>query len=63
ADIENLTKQSPGRLIVLDFFAQWCGPCKNIAPKLEAMAKEFTTVEFAKVDVDENEVSLMHGNS
>ncbi len=39
--------------VVVDFFATWCGPCKMLAPKLEAMATEFPSVKFFKVDVDE----------
>merc|ERR1712113_898833 len=43
-------------LVCVDFFATWCGPCKMIAPKLEAMSKEFEgKVIFLKVDVDELE--------
>nr|2VIM_A Chain A, THIOREDOXIN [Fasciola hepatica]CAB65014.1 thioredoxin (TRX) [Fasciola hepatica] len=55
ADLEKLINENKGRLIVVDFFAQWCGPCRNIAPKVEALAKEIPEVEFAKVDVDQNE--------
>merc|ERR1711911_286655 len=43
------------KLIVVDFFATWCGPCKMIAPKIEEMEKEYPDVVFCKVDVDENE--------
>lgn len=39
--------------VVVDFFATWCGPCQVIAPKYEAMSKEFSTVKFLKVDVDQ----------
>jgi len=43
-------------LVCVDFFATWCGPCKMIAPKLEAMSKEMEgKVIFLKVDVDELE--------
>merc|ERR1712156_544025 len=43
-------------LVCVDFFATWCGPCKMIAPKLEAMSKEMDgKVIFLKVDVDELE--------
>lgn len=42
--------------VVVDFFAEWCGPCKVLAPKLDAMSKETSEVVFLKVDVDHNEV-------
>ncbi|CAM9697324.1 unnamed protein product [Choristocarpus tenellus] len=41
-------------LVVIDFFADWCGPCKQIAPAYQAMAKEFPKVVFLKVNVDSN---------
>ena len=40
------------RLVVVDFFATWCGPCQQIAPKYEAMAAQFQQAKFVKVDVD-----------
>uniref|UniRef100_A0A8W8L3T6 Thioredoxin n=1 Tax=Magallana gigas TaxID=29159 RepID=A0A8W8L3T6_MAGGI len=43
------------KMVVVDFFATWCGPCKMIAPKIEEMEKEYSGVVFIKVDVDENE--------
>lgn len=42
------------KAVLVDFYADWCGPCKMIAPKLEAMSKEFTNVVFLKVNVDDN---------
>jgi len=45
---------SDGKLLIVDFHAQWCGPCKMIAPKIVAMAEEMKdTCVFAKVDVDD----------
>lgn len=41
------------RLVVVDFFATWCGPCKFISPKVEALARDRRDVVFLKVDVDE----------
>ncbi|KAM7516182.1 hypothetical protein LguiA_005765 [Lonicera macranthoides] len=41
------------KLIVVDFTASWCGPCRFISPFLAELAKKLPTVTFLKVDVDE----------
>ena len=40
-------------LTVVDFYADWCGPCKQIAPKFEQLSTKFPSVNFVKVNVDE----------
>ena len=41
-------------LILIDFFANWCAPCRMIAPILEELEGELADVKFCKVDVDES---------
>ncbi|MBQ2744823.1 MAG: thioredoxin [Lachnospiraceae bacterium] len=41
------------KLVLIDFFAEWCGPCKMLAPVIEQVAGEHTDIEVVKVNVDE----------
>jgi len=41
--------------VVLDCWAEWCGPCKMVAPVIEQLAKEYAgRITFAKLNIDEN---------
>ncbi|MFA7081316.1 MAG: thioredoxin [Bacteroidales bacterium] len=54
ATFESVVKQSD-KLVVLDFWAQWCGPCRQIGPVIEELSVEYDgRVVIGKVNVDES---------
>merc|ERR1712071_680870 len=65
-DLESkiLSASASNKLVVVDFSATWCGPCKMIAPLYEELSEDFSGAVFLKVDVDENpEAAAKYGVS
>ncbi|XP_037711175.1 thioredoxin-2 [Drosophila subpulchrella] len=62
-DLDGQLQQASGKLVVLDFFATWCGPCKMISPKLAELATQYAdNVVVLKIDVDNCEDIAMEYN-
>ncbi|HJJ35631.1 MAG TPA: thioredoxin [Methanocorpusculum sp.] len=60
-EIRHLTEASFNKVIlsakkaVVDFWAEWCGPCRRFAPVFEQLSIEFPDVQFCKCNTDENQ--------
>ncbi len=49
-------------LVLVDFWAEWCGPCKMMHPVFERMAKKYRHIKFTRVNVDQNQdISMKYG--
>lgn len=56
------TIEKDGVIAVVDFYADWCGPCKMFAPVFEELAEENTDAIFAKINVDNEEnIAIKYG--
>ena len=63
-ELESLLQTSE-KTVFCDFWAPWCGPCRMLAPVLDALSEQYgEQAEFVKVDVDENgEAAMKYGIS
>ena len=58
--VEQITDQNYNEitskgLVLVDFWAEWCGPCKMLAPVLDELSNEVEGVRFVKINTDENQ--------
>ncbi|MDR1781589.1 MAG: thioredoxin [Bacilli bacterium] len=52
-DSNNFNDEIKSGVVLVDFYADWCGPCKMIAPYIEEVANELSDVKVGKLNVDE----------
>jgi len=68
-DVKNLDEThftefvATNKFVVIDFWAEWCGPCRRVGPAIEELSQEFAgKVAFAKVNTDDNQRLSMQFN-
>ena len=52
-DFDAQVLKAPGKIVV-DFWAEWCGPCRMVAPVLEELARDHPGIRFVKLNVDDD---------
>lgn len=61
SNFEELVLKSD-KMVLIDFYADWCGPCKMVAPIVEEIAEEYPDVVVGKINVDEEmELAMKFG--
>lgn len=59
---ETFHKEVETGTVVVDFWAQWCGPCRAIAPVLERLSDQYPDIKVLKVDIMENkDLAVQYG--
>jgi len=51
---ENFEEQTKDKYAIVDFYADWCGPCKQLGPAIEAMSNDYDNISFFKVNVEDS---------
>ena len=54
-NLSNFKEEIKDKIAIVDFWTEWCGPCKALAPIFEELSKELTNINFYKLNVDENQ--------
>ena len=52
-DLKTYSKTNSSRLIVIDFKATWCGPCKAIKPFIDYLKENYHNVDFYEIDIED----------
>lgn len=51
---QNFIQETSSGIVLIDFYADWCGPCQMIAPVIDQLSEEITDAKIVKVNVDES---------
>lgn len=53
---ESIVNQRDGKLVLVDFYADWCGPCQSMMPTVQKVAKEYgNKLSVVKINIDKNQ--------
>ena len=50
------------KIVVVDYYAQWCGPCKMMHPIFEELSNQMPNIKFVRIDIDQNTPLALKNN-